>query len=139
MASDCIFCQIVEGTAPAVRVFEDAHVLAFADIFPLDRGHLLVVPKHHVVDAYGLDEDTGAHLFRVTLRLMRVMKRVLQPDGMNLFQANEVAGGQEVFHYHMHVLPRWRGRRPFMIEKGRPVSGAEELEQVFGPVRAALG
>ena len=80
MASDCVFCSIVRGEAPATKVFEDDHTLAFADIFPLERGHLLVIPKVHVENIDGLDEETGAHLFRVTMRLARRMKQVLRPD-----------------------------------------------------------
>jgi histidine triad (HIT) family protein len=138
MASDCVFCSIVRGEAPATKVFEDDHTLAFADIFPLERGHLLVIPKVHVENIDGLDEETGAHLFRVTMRLARRMKQVLRPDGMNLFQANDVAGGQEVFHFHMHVLPRWKGRIPFRFVPNRNRSSYEELEAVFDEVRKAM-
>jgi len=138
MASDCVFCSIVRGEAPATKVFEDDRTLAFADIFPLERGHLLVIPKVHVENIYGLEEGIGAHLFRVTMRLARRMKEVLRPDGMNLFQANEVAGGQEVFHFHMHVLPRWKGRIPFRIVPNGNRSSYDELEAVFDEVRKAM-
>jgi histidine triad (HIT) family protein len=138
MGSDCIFCSIVAGKAPATRVYEDDLTLAFADIFPLERGHLLVVPKTHVENIYELDAELGAHLFRVTVRLAAVMKKALQPDGMNLFQANEVAGGQEVFHFHMHVLPRWKERMPFRIVPNRTMAQRDELEGVFAPVRERL-
>lgn len=138
MGTDCIFCGIVQGVLPATKVFEDNQVLAFADIFPLERGHLLVIPKTHVENIYGLDADLGAHLFRVTVQLASVMKEQLAPDGMNLFQANEVAGGQEVFHFHMHILPRWKERMPFRIIPNRTRTPYEELEKLFSGVRAAI-
>lgn len=138
MGANCIFCGIVRGEAPATKVYEDELVLAFADIFPLERGHLLVVPKVHVENIYGLDADLGAHLFRVTVGLAGVMKRELRPDGMNLFQANEVAGGQEVFHFHMHVLPRWKERMPFRIIPNRTRAEEDELERVFARVRDGM-
>ncbi len=138
MGADCIFCSIVRGEAPATKVWEDELALAFADAFPLERGHLLVVPKVHVENIYALDPELGAHLFRLTVRLAAALKTELEPDGMNLFQANELAGGQEVFHFHLHILPRWKERAPFRIIPNRTRSPYDELERLFAPVRARM-
>lgn len=105
----CIFCDIVESRAPAAMVFEDGETLAFMDINPANPGHTLVIPKQHVRNIYELDEETAAAVMRTTVRVARAIKRALQPDGMNLVQSNERAGGQDVFHFHMHIIPRWHG------------------------------
>jgi histidine triad (HIT) family protein len=105
----CIFCDIVEGRAAAEVVFEDEETLAFMDINPANPGHTLVIPKRHVRDIYELDDETAAAVMKVTVRVARAVKRSLQPDGMNLVQSNERAASQEIFHFHMHVIPRWYG------------------------------
>ncbi len=106
---DCIFCAIAEGEAPAEVVFEDEETLAFMDINPANPGHTLVIPKRHVRDIYELDGETAAAVMRTAVWVARAIKRTLQPDGMNLVQSNERAAGQEIFHFHIHVIPRWYG------------------------------
>jgi len=106
---DCIFCAIVEGRAPAEVIFEDEETMAFMDINPANPGHTLVVPKQHVRDIYELDEETAAAVMRTAVRVARAIKAALQPEGLNLLQSNGRAGGQAVFHLHMHVIPRWYG------------------------------
>lgn len=105
----CIFCAIVEGKVPAEVVFEDEETLAFMDIYPASPGHTLVVPKKHVPNIYSLDDETGAAVMRTTVRVARAVRAALQPDGVSLLQTNEPAGGQSVFHFHIHVIPRWHG------------------------------
>ena len=106
---ECIFCDIVKSRAPAEVIFEDGETLAFMDINPANPGHTLIIPKRHVRDIYELDEETAAVVMRTTVRVARAIRAALQPDGMNLVQSNERAGGQEVFHFHIHVIPRWYG------------------------------
>jgi len=107
--SDCIFCDIIEGRAPADVVFEDEETLAFMDINPASPGHTLVIPRRHVRNIYELDEETAAAVMKATVRVAGAIKRALQPDGMNLVQSNERAASQEIFHFHMHIIPRWHG------------------------------
>ncbi len=106
---ECIFCDIVESRAPAHVVFEDGETLAFMDINPANLGHTLVIPKRHVSDIYELDEQTAAAVMKATVRVARAIKKALQPDGMNLVQSNERAASQEIFHFHIHIIPRWYG------------------------------
>ena len=106
---ECIFCDIIEDRAPAETVFEDDETLAFMDINPANPGHTLVIPKRHVRDIYELDGETAAVVMKTTVKVARAVKMALQPDGMNLVQSNERAGGQEIFHFHMHIIPRWYG------------------------------
>jgi histidine triad (HIT) family protein len=105
----CIFCAIVEGRAPAEVVFEDEETLAFMDIHPANPGHTLIIPKRHVRDIYDLDAETAAAVMGTTVRVAKAIKSALQPDGMNLVQSNERAASQDVFHFHMHIIPRWYG------------------------------
>jgi histidine triad (HIT) family protein len=126
---DCIFCTIVEGRAPAEVVFEDEETLAFMDINPANPGHTLVIPKRHVRNLYGLDEETAAAVMRTTVRVANAIEAALQPDGMNLVQSNERAGGQEIFHFHLHIIPRWYGdglrlARPPEIRRTMPIKEA---------------
>jgi histidine triad (HIT) family protein len=125
----CIFCAIIEGQAPAEVLFEDEETLAFMDINPANPGHTLVIPKRHVQDIYGMDEEMVAAVMRATVRVAKAIKRALQPDGMNLVQSNERAGGQDVFHFHIHVIPRWYGdglrlARPPEVRRTTPIKEA---------------
>lgn len=106
----CAFCDIVAGRAPASVVHEDDRVLAFLDINPVTPGHLLVVPKHHSPSLAHLDEETGARMFVVAMRLAATLRESgLRCDGINLFLADGEAAFQEVFHAHLHVFPRYPG------------------------------
>lgn len=110
MTADCVFCRIVAGTAPASMPYADDRVVAFLDISPITPGHLLVVPRAHAPGLADLDPDLGGHVFRVAQRMAAALRRSgLRCDGVNLFLADGAAAFQEVFHLHLHVLPRWRG------------------------------
>jgi len=126
---ECIFCDIIEGRAPAETVFEDDETLAFMDINPANPGHTLIIPKRHVRDIYELDGETAAVVMKTTVKVARAVKMALQPDGMNLVQSNERAGGQEIFHFHIHVIPRWyddglRLARPPEVRRTMPIEEA---------------
>ena len=106
----CIFCQIVEGTAPSSNVYEDEVCLAFMDIQPVNPGHVLVVPKVHSADLSDLPPQIGAHLFQVAQRIALSLPTTnLKNEGIDLFLAHGAAAGQDVFHVHLHVIPRYNG------------------------------
>lgn len=107
--SDCIFCNIVAGDAPASFVHRDELVSAFLDIRPVTPGHMLIVPNEHVVFTHDLPDATADRLFAVARRLARNLRRTdaVRADGINLFVADGEAAGQEVFHAHLHVIPRF--------------------------------
>ena len=106
----CVFCRIVAGAEPASVVYGDANVLAFCDIAPITPGHLLVIPRRHATYLADLDERDGARMFQVAQRLAGALRRSgLRCDGVNLFLADGAAAFQEVFHAHLHVIPRWVG------------------------------
>lgn len=108
--ADCPFCEIVQqDDRDAREVYRDEHVVAFFPLEPATLGHTLVVPRQHVPDIWSLDEDTAAQLARVTVRLANVMRRALQPEGLNVIQSNGEVATQTVFHLHVHIVPRWAG------------------------------
>jgi histidine triad (HIT) family protein len=107
--SDCIFCAIATGDGPAERVHSDERTVAFLDLFPAADGHVLVIPKAHCDDVHGADpEDLAACARTVQLMAARVAG-ALAPDGVSVIQSNGRAAGQTVFHYHVHVIPRFDG------------------------------
>ena len=106
----CTFCDIIRGQAPVSMVYADEQSIAFMDIQPVLTGHLLVIPRIHVANLADLDPDMGAHLFRVGMKLAAALRRsALQCKGINFFLADGEAAGQDVFHVHLHILPRFQG------------------------------
>ncbi len=104
---DCIFCKIVSGEIPAVKVYEDDGFLAFMDIGPVNKGHVLVIPKRHAATFLDLSEEEAAELFRRVNRIAKAVKEALGADGLNIINNVGDASGQEVFHVHVHIIPRF--------------------------------
>jgi histidine triad (HIT) family protein len=138
-AQACVFCGIIAGDLPASRVYEDDHVVAFMDVRPLTAGHLLVVPRAHAASLEDLDVDAGMRVFAAAHRLTRALRNSAVPcEGVNFFLADGVAAGQEVFHAHLHVIPRTPGDG-FRL-KARPRSpGRDELDATAERVREGMG
>ncbi|HBZ10116.1 MAG TPA: HIT family protein [Bacillus bacterium] len=105
--SNCIFCKIVSGELPSAKVFENEDILAFLDISQITKGHTLVIPKVHKKDIFEMDETTAGKLFSVVPRIAEAIKKEFGAKGMNLLNNNGSFAGQEVFHYHMHLIPRY--------------------------------
>ena len=103
---NCVFCKIVSGDIPAVKLYEDELVTAFLDISPINFGHALVIPKEHHQSSATVPEAIAGRLFRVGSRLGVALKRKLDYDGFNLHLADGTAAGQVVMHVHLHVIPR---------------------------------
>lgn len=104
---DCVFCDILAGEMAASVIYDDARSMAFLDLYPIHPGHALVVPKEHVSDLAVCPAELGGHLFAVSGRLGPVLCRAVGGDGFNVWTASGSAAGQEVFHLHLHVLPRF--------------------------------
>ena len=108
--SSCIFCQIIDGKAASSNVYEDEICSAFMDIQPVNPGHVLVIPKAHFTDLSDLPADVGSHLFQVAQRIAVCMAKTrIKTEGVDLFLADGEAAGQEVFHVHLHIIPRFAG------------------------------
>jgi histidine triad (HIT) family protein len=137
----CVFCDIVRGAAQASIVHADELVMAFMDIQPVNEGHLLVVPRTHAACLDELDGEIGAHLFRAAMELSRAIRRSgVRCEGVNLFLADGKAAGQEVFHVHLHVIPRYRGDG-FGLRFGAEYHLLPErvrLDQVAADIRQAV-
>ncbi len=104
---DCIFCKIVAGEIPAQIVDEDERTIAFMDINPATRGHLLVIPREHVQDLLEIDPEDLAATARAAQRITRRASERLNPAGVNLINSCGAAAWQTVFHFHIHVIPRY--------------------------------
>jgi histidine triad (HIT) family protein len=135
-AADCVFCAIAAGSAPASIVYDDADLLAFMDIRPVTPGHLLVVPKRHAPFLVDLDEATGARMFSVAMRLAQAVRASgLRCEGINLFLADGEAAFQEVFHAHLHVIPRFAGDRFRIDADWSATPSRAELDEIAAQVR----
>ncbi len=104
----CIFCQIANGNAQAKIVYQDNDVIAFLDINPLAPGHTLVIPKKHIQNVFEMDDDLLHHIFTVAKQIAENMRKNLGAEGVNFLQSNGEAAEQSVFHFHLHIIPRWK-------------------------------
>lgn len=103
----CIFCKILEGEIPSYKIYEDENVLAFLDISQITKGHTLVIPKVHNETIFDMSEETAAQLFAAVPAISRALNKAFQPKGLNMLNNNGSFAGQEVFHYHLHLIPRY--------------------------------
>jgi len=138
---DCIFCRIIKGVEPASIVYSDDKVLAFMDITPVNPGHLLVIPKAHAAQLLELDPEIGAHMFKVAMSIVEALRHSgIKCEGVNLFLADGEAAFQDIFHVHLHVIPRFSGDG-FGLKLG-PEYGIrpdrKELDEIAGKIRTAM-
>lgn len=139
MINDCIFCQILSGNLPVSMVYQDEFCSAFMDINPVTPGHVLVIPNQHAVGLSDLPEKDGEHIFAIAQKIAkRIKQSSLRCEGINLFLADGQAAGQEVFHVHLHVFPRFEGDGfglRFGPHYGKPVP-RQQLDQIAAELRA---
>jgi histidine triad (HIT) family protein len=107
----CIFCKIAHGQAPASILYEDEAILAFLDIRPLTEGHTLVITKQHYVDIFDTPEEVLSQIYKVTKQVSTAAKKATNSDGITIIQQNGRAAGQDIFHIHVHVVPRFEGQK----------------------------
>lgn len=134
--SSNIFARILRGELPCVKLFEDAHTLAFMDIMPSAEGHALVVPKQSAETIFELSPGSAASLMQTTQRVAGAVQKALASPGLMLVQLNGAAAGQSIPHVHFHIVPRWEGLD--LELHGRKQVPAEALEAVATKIRAAL-
>lgn len=106
---DCIFCKIANGDIPVNALYEDEIVKVIFDLGPASVGHVLILPKCHFDNIYSLDDETAAHLFKVAVKIANALKDALDLEGLNVVQNNGELAGQTVLHFHMHLIPRYKG------------------------------
>ena len=106
---NCIFCKIANGEIPSATLYEDEDFCVILDLGPATKGHALILPKNHFDDIYSMDDATAAHVFQVAVKVAKAMKETLGCEGLNIVQNNGEIAGQTVFHFHMHIIPRYKG------------------------------
>lgn len=107
--ANCIFCKIVKGDIPCVKIYEDEKTLAFMDIAPLNKGHVLIIPKSHYETILEIEPEVYGWLNSIVSKVAKAVQQALQPDGINVMQLNGKAANQVVPHLHIHVVPRKYG------------------------------
>jgi len=129
VAEDCIFCKIVRRQVPSSIVYEDEKILAFTDIRPVSEGHTLIIPKEHCVDVFDTPNELLAETYIVTKKVAAAVKRATNADGISVVQQNGKAAGQDIFHIHVHVIPRFEGKKmPHFNELA--VASREKMDEV---------
>ncbi|HIY02085.1 MAG TPA: HIT family protein [Candidatus Blautia faecipullorum] len=106
---NCIFCKIAKGEIPSATLYEDGDFRVILDLGPASKGHALILPKAHAADIYELPEETAGKAMILAKRMAEKMKDALNCDGFNIVQNNGEIAGQTVFHFHMHLIPRYKG------------------------------
>ncbi len=106
--TDCLFCKIATGEIPSYTVYETEHVRAFLDIYPIHPGHVLVVPKNHSTDLLDTDAEILGHMIAAAKHVAPAVISATKADGLNIGMNNKEAAGQEIFHIHLHVIPRYK-------------------------------
>ena len=106
---DCIFCKIAAGEIPSATLYEDGDFRVILDLGPASKGHALIIPKEHYRNLYDIDDEKAAKILPLAKKMINKMTEVLGCDGYNLVQNNEECAGQTVFHFPMHMIPRYKG------------------------------
>jgi histidine triad (HIT) family protein len=133
MEAGCVFCMVVSGDIPGERVHEDERTLAVTDINPFTRGHAVVFPRAHVRGLYEVDEEVMARTFSVARLVATMARDRLGADGVNLLSNTERAAWQSIFHFHVHVIPRYEGdplKLPIQPRRAKPEELAEVAQQL---------
>ena len=137
--SDCVFCDIVAGREPASRVYEDEAALAFMNLRQANPGHVLVVPRAHLVTLDQLPPDIAARLFQAVVLVARAVRHCFAPDGLSVWQSNGIAAGQAIFHVHVHVFPRRAGDGLLSVYPELPACEERAtLDRLAAQLRAAI-
>lgn len=134
---NCIFCKIANGEIPSETIFEDDTFRVILDLNPASKGHALIIPKQHCRDVCDLDNDIAAKVLPLAAKMGMAMKKALGCVGFNLVQNNGDAAGQTVFHFHVHIIPRYEDG-PAMVTWEPGTAGPEELSQTGASIRSTL-
>jgi histidine triad (HIT) family protein len=108
MSDKCIFCQIADKERQAYIAYEDDRCVAFLDAYPVNEGHTLIIPRKHYENIYDIPEETLAHIMKISKRLVMDYRQIFNSIGLNIIQSNGSAAKQTVFHFHLHLIPRYQ-------------------------------
>ena len=134
---NCIFCLIAKGDIPSATLYEDEKFRVILDLGPAARGHALVIPKEHYADLFEIPADLAAEAVKLAKRLLPAMKEALSCDGFQLVQNNGEAAGQTVFHYHVHLIPRYTGDHAGVAWKPGSLTD-EDRDEILAKAKEAL-
>ena len=137
MDTNCIFCKIANGEIPSSTIYEDEFFRVILDLSPATKGHALILPKQHMANIFEMDDTTAEKVFVLAKRIAKAMKSALNCDGLNIVQNNGEVAGQTVFHFHMHIIPRYDndGQHITWIPG---TSEAEEREAIAAQIKSLL-
>jgi histidine triad (HIT) family protein len=138
LSSDsCVFCKIIAGIIPCSKVAETELSLAFLDINPVNHGHTLIIPKKHVSNLLALDEQHNRDIFDLAQKLAKALVFGLNYEGYNILSNQGAIAGQEVFHHHIHIVPR-AAKGESLISGGKPYSSSEQRESIRSQLAATV-
>lgn len=128
---NCIFCKIIAGEIPSNTIYEDDEFKVILDLAPAAKGHALILPKEHYADIYEINEEVAGRAMKLAKKLAMHMTEVLGCDGFNILQNNHEVAGQTVFHFHMHLIPRYKAAKNNDILKwSEETFSAEEMTEI---------
>ena len=134
---DCIFCKIANGEIPSATVYESSEFRVIMDISPATRGHCLIITKEHYEDVYEIGAETAGKLFSLATVVARCLKEEVKCEGMNIIQNNGKIAGQTVFHFHLHLIPRYSKDQVNIMWKNQEIS-KQELEEMSKNLRKRI-
>ena len=137
MKEDCLFCKIARGKIPSATIYEDSHFRVILDVNPATKGHCLIIPKEHFDNIYDLDAETACKLFSLATCIARAMRDALGCEGLNLVQNNGEIAGQTVFHFHLHLIPRYKDDGVQLAWTPHESEEAQ-LEEIRAAIRKAI-
>lgn len=135
--NNCIFCKLANGEIPTNTLYEDEDFRVAFDLGPATKGHALIIPKNHYRNIYDIDEEIIGKAAKLAKKMAKVMTDTFGADGFNLMQNNEEVAGQSVFHFHMHLIPRYKGDNA--IKFWKPLEAdSEELAKMAEEIKNAM-
>lgn len=138
MKDDCIFCKILKGDIPSFCIYENDDFKVILDRFPAAKGHVLILPKEHYKDLFELPESISKQIYPLAQKIASAIKETLGADGINIVQNNGEAAGQSVFHFHMHIIPRYDGDKVVLNKTSNGDTTIEALEEVAAFIKKSL-
>jgi len=135
---DCIFCKILAGEIPCSKVYEDTQFIAFLDIRPVHKGHVLIVPKKHFVNIFDTPDEEAEAIYKVARTIAKAVKDATGCDGINVVQNNNAAAGQEVFHSHLHVIPRFENDKLRFASIHKVYDSFDEMGEMAEKIKSVL-
>ena len=131
---DCIFCKIVNGDIPCMKVYEDDICLAYLDINPDSDGHTLIIPKKHYKDINDIDDESLLYIYKIAKKIMKILEEKLGCTGFSLLQNN--GSIQEVKHYHLHIKPCYEGRKSVELIKHKEL--IKDPKEIYDQIKEAV-